>query len=181
MDTVRLGEPWKETACLPHRVLPDILFLGPNDMILFPLQPVQGLSTHVLLRWMRSLVGIEMKAFKHTLDSLPSLFSCPSPETRRVWSSGIDCQPASTPKTLRDFELSQRFVLKAQIQVSDSEGTEWTLSRERFSGSELNRTGVATGESQTPRQLGKQPVPAVPPWAAHRLRKASLQQCPTLP
>lgn len=123
-------------------------------------------------------MGIERKAFKHTLNSLPSLFPCISQETRRIWISGIDCQPASTPKTLRDFEVSQGCVLEAQIQVSDNEGTEWTLSKEQLSGSELNRTGVGMGESQTQRQKGKQPVPVAPPRATHLLCKASLQQCP---
>lgn len=65
--------------------------------------------------------------------------------------------------------------------MSDNEGTEWTLSKERFSGSELNRTGVAMGESQMQRQLGKQPVPVVPPRATHRLRNASLSNAPLCP
>lgn len=119
-----------------------------------------------------------MKAFKHTLNSLPSLFPCASPETHRVWISGIDCQPASTPKTLRDFEVSQGCALKAQIQVSDNEGMGPTLSKEQLSGLELNRTGVGMAESHMQRQLGKQPVPIAPPRATHLLCKASLQQCP---
>lgn len=62
--------------------------------------------------------------------------------------------------------------------MSDNEGMRRTLSKEQFSGSELNRTGVGMGESQMQRQLGKQPVPIAPPRGHPSACKASFQQCP---